>query len=92
MEINANLSELLKTIKQYGSYCIKRYNNDMYYSFTLETEKDCDEVRQNVEKEIENIEFFEIQHYVNGEIKTETIIDNRPKLDDDEEEEPELGS
>jgi len=76
-----NLIMETKEIKNpYGAYRIKYYDSVGYECGSLENEQDNVELLVQV-RELNNIEYFSINRFVDGEIVTIDIIDNGPKVD-----------
>jgi Zn ribbon nucleic-acid-binding protein len=76
-----NLIMETKELKNpYGAYRLKYYDSVAYECGSLENEQNCVELLVEV-KELNNIEYFNINRFVDGEIKEINIIDNGPKVD-----------
>ena len=76
-----NLIMETKELKNpYGAYQIKYYDSVAHQCGSLEDENDFNELSAVVKK-MDNIEYFGINRFVNGEIVTMDVIDNGPKID-----------
>jgi DNA-directed RNA polymerase subunit RPC12/RpoP len=76
-----NLIMETKELKNpYGAYRLKYYDSVAYECGSLENEQNCVELLVEV-KEMNNVEYFGINRFVNGEIVTMDVIDNGPKVD-----------
>ena len=64
----------------YGAYRIKHYDSVAYECGSLESEEDFTQLLVQV-RELNNIEYFSINRFVDGKIMTIDIIDNGPKVD-----------
>ena len=64
----------------YGAYRIKYYDSVAYECGSLENEEDFVQLLVQV-RELDNIEYFSINRFVDGKIMTIDIIDNGPKID-----------
>lgn len=64
----------------YGSYRIKHYESVAFQCGGIENEEQYNELKEQVNK-LDNVEFFSISRFIDGEIKGETVIDNGPKVD-----------
>jgi Zn ribbon nucleic-acid-binding protein len=64
----------------YGAYRIKHYDSVAYECGSLESEEDFTQLLVQV-RELDNIEYFSINRFVDGKIMTIDIIDNGPKVD-----------
>jgi Zn ribbon nucleic-acid-binding protein len=64
----------------YGAYRIKHYDSVAYECGSLENEEDFTQLLVQV-RELDNIEYFSINRFVDGKIMTIDIIDNGPKID-----------
>lgn len=65
----------------YGSYRIKHYDSVSTGCGPLASEQEFLNLKEWVEKETNDVEYFAISRFVDGEIKVEYIIDNGPKFD-----------
>ena len=76
-----NLIVEMKELKNpYGAYRLKYYDSVGYECGSLESEQNCVELLVEV-KALNNIEYFSINRFVDGEIVTIDVIDNGPKVD-----------
>ena len=76
-----NLIMETKELKNpYGAYRLKYYDSVAYECGSLENEQNYVELLVQV-RELNNIEYFSINRFVDGEIVTIDIIDNGPKVD-----------
>lgn len=76
-----NLIMETKELKNpYGAYRLKYYDSVAYECGSLENEQNCVELLVEV-RELNNVEYFGINRFVNGEIITMDVIDNGPKVD-----------
>ena len=76
-----NLIMETKELKNpYGAYRLKYYDSIGYECGSLENEQNCVELLVEV-RELNNVEYFGINRFVNGEIVTMDVIDNGPKVD-----------
>jgi DNA-directed RNA polymerase subunit RPC12/RpoP len=76
-----NLIMETKELKNpYGAYRLKYYDSVAYECGSLENEQNCVELLVEV-RELNNVEYFGINRFVNGEIVTMDVIDNGPKVD-----------
>lgn len=64
----------------YGAFRIKYYGSIGYQCGSILNEEDYNELNESVIKN-DNVELFSISKLINGEIITEVIIDNGPKID-----------
>ena len=64
----------------YDAYRLKYYDSVAYECGSLENEQNCVELLVEV-RELNNVEYFGINRFVNGEIITMDVIDNGPKVD-----------
>jgi len=64
----------------YGAYRLKYHDSVGYECGSLENEQNCVELLAEV-RELNNVEYFGINRFVNGEIVTMDVIDNGPKVD-----------
>lgn len=75
----------IKEIKNpYGSYRIKHYDSVATQCGGLTNIDEYNNIKEWVEKELNDIEYFSISRFVDGEIKVEYIIDNEPKINETE--------
>ena len=65
----------------YGAYRIKHYDSIATQCGSLENEENYNNLKEWVEKETNDVEYFQISRFVDGEIKVEIVIDNGPKYD-----------
>jgi Zn ribbon nucleic-acid-binding protein len=65
----------------YGSYRIKHYDSVAVQCGSLEYEQDFINLKKWVEEETNDVEYFSMSRFVDGEIKVELIIDNGPQID-----------
>ena len=71
-----------KEIKNpYGVYRIKHYDSIGYECGSLSDETAYNNIKEWIDKEVNDIEYFSINRFVDGEIKEINIIDNGPKVD-----------
>jgi DNA-directed RNA polymerase subunit RPC12/RpoP len=76
-----NLIVETKELKNpYGAYRIKHYDSVGYECGSLENEEDFVKLTVHI-RELNNIEYFSINRFVDGKIVTIDIIDNGPKVD-----------
>ena len=76
-----NLIMETKELKNpYGAYRLKYYDSVAYQCGSLENEQNCVELLVEV-KALNNVEYFSISRFVDGEIKIIDVIDNGPKVD-----------
>jgi len=76
-----NLIMETKELKNpYGAYQLKYYDSVAYQCGSLEDINDFNQLKEQVMK-LDNIEYFSINRFVDGEIVTIDIIDNGPKVD-----------
>ena len=76
-----NLIMETKELKNpYGAYRLKYYDSVAYECGSLENEQNYVELLVEV-RELNNVEYFSINRFVDGEIVTIDIIDNGPKVD-----------
>ena len=76
-----NLIMETKELKNpYGAYRLKYYDSVAYECGSLENEQNCVELLVGV-RELNNVEYFSINRFVDGEIKVIHVIDNGPKID-----------
>jgi len=64
----------------FGAYRIKFYDSPGYACGSLENEEQLNELKSNCEDD-NTIEFCTVSRFIDGEIKSETIIDNGPQTD-----------
>jgi Zn ribbon nucleic-acid-binding protein len=74
------IMEINELKNPYGAYRIKYYDSVGYECGSLENEQNCVELLVQV-KELNNVEYFSISRFVDGEIKVIDVIDNGPKID-----------
>jgi len=72
--------EIVKLENPYGAYKIKTYEGVGYQCGSLENEQQLNELVKDIQQD-NSVEYFQISRFVDGEIKTELIIDNGPKVD-----------
>ncbi len=72
--------ETIEIKEPYGAFQIKIYDSLGYQCGSLIDEDELNGLKQQV-NERSDVELFTISRYVDGEIVTETIIDNGPKYD-----------
>jgi len=72
--------EIVKLENPYGAYKIKTYESVGYQCGSLENEQQLNELVKDIQQD-NSVEYFQISRFVDGEIKTELIIDNGPKVD-----------
>jgi len=81
---NYALDNMIMEVKElknpYGAYRIKHYDSIGYECGALENEENFVQLLVQV-RELNNIEYFSINRFVDGEIVTIDIIDNGPKID-----------
>ena len=65
----------------YGAYRIKHYDSIATQCGSLENEENYNNLKEWVEKETNDVEYFQISRFVDGEIKVEIVIDHGPKYD-----------
>ena len=71
----------MKELKNpYGAYRLKYYDSVAYQCGALENEQNCVELLVEV-KALNNVEYFSINRFVDGEIIKMSVIDNGPKID-----------
>ena len=70
--------EELKT--PYGAYRLKVYHSVATQCGSLENEEQFNELKKTIEDDME-VEFCSVSKFINGEIVTEMIVDNGPKVD-----------
>jgi DNA-directed RNA polymerase subunit RPC12/RpoP len=76
-----NLIMETKELKNpYGAYRLKYYDSVAYQCGSLEDMNDFNQLKEQVMK-LDNIEYFSINRFVDGEIVTIDVIDNGPKVD-----------
>ena len=76
-----NLIMEMKELKNpYGSYRISYYNTPGYGCGSLENEEQLLKLTEQV-KATDNVEYFSISQFIDGEIKETLIIDNGPLID-----------
>ena len=66
----------------YGSYRLKTYQSPAYQVGSFETEDQYNEFKSNLTEDVE-IEVCTVSRFIDGEIKIETLVDNKPKVDSD---------
>jgi Zn ribbon nucleic-acid-binding protein len=77
-----NLIMETKEIKNpYGAYRIKHYDSVGYECGSLKDETEYNNIKEWVDKEVNDIEYFGINRFVDGKIVTIDVIDNGPKVD-----------
>ena len=64
----------------YGAYRLKVYHSIATQCGSLENEEQYDELKKTIEDDME-VEFCSVSKFINGEIVTEMIVDNGPKVD-----------
>jgi Zn ribbon nucleic-acid-binding protein len=64
----------------YGAYRIKVYHSIATQGGSLENEEQYNELKKTIEDDME-VEFCSVSKFINGEIVTEMIVDNGPKVD-----------
>jgi len=64
----------------YGAYRIKVYHSPIRQCGSLETESEYAELLQHLSNN-DNVEFCSVSRLIDGEIVTEMVIDNGPKVD-----------
>jgi Zn ribbon nucleic-acid-binding protein len=64
----------------YGAYRIKVYHSIATQCGSLENEEQYNELKKTIEDDME-VEFCSVSKFINGEIVTEMIVDNGPKVD-----------
>ena len=64
----------------YGAYRISQYDSLGYQCGSLESEEQLISLKEQVEK-IDNIEYFSVSRFIDGQIVVKHIIDNGPKYD-----------
>ena len=80
-ELTDNDWEIVELKNPYGAYRIKHYDSVAYQCGSLSNEDELDNLKEWIDKECNDIEYFSISRFVDGEIKVEYIIDNGPKVD-----------
>lgn len=76
-----NLIMETKELKNpYGAYRIKYYNTPGYGCGSLENEEHLLKLTEQI-KATDNVEYFRISQFIDGEIKETLIIDNGPLID-----------
>lgn len=85
---NKKLTELTKDdwdiselTNPYGAYRIKHYDSVGYECGSLPDETAYNNIKEWVDKEVNDVEYFSVSRFVDGEIKVEYIIDNGPEVD-----------
>lgn len=72
----------IKEIKDpYGSFRIKHYDSLGTECGSLVSEQEFLNLKEWVENETNDVEYFSVSRFVDGEIKVEYFIDNGPKTD-----------
>jgi DNA-directed RNA polymerase subunit RPC12/RpoP len=79
-EFNNLIMETKELKNPYGAYRLKYYDSVAYQCGSLEDMNDFNQLKEQVMK-LDNIEYFSINRFVDGEIVTIDIIDNGPKVD-----------
>ena len=70
-----NLITETKELKNpYGAYRIKHYDSVAYQCGSLSNEDELDNLKEWINKECNDVEYFSISRFVNGEIVVENII------------------
>jgi hypothetical protein len=64
----------------YGAYRISQYDSLGHQCGSLESEEQLISLKEQVEK-IDNIEYFSVSRFIDGQIVVKHIIDNGPKYD-----------
>jgi Zn ribbon nucleic-acid-binding protein len=64
----------------YGAYRLKVYHSIATQCGSLENEEQYNELKKTIEDDME-VEFCSVSKFINGEIVTEMIVDNGPKVD-----------
>ena len=64
----------------YGAYRLKVYHSVATQCGSLENEDQFNELKKTIEDDME-VEFCSVSKFINGEIVTEMIVDNGPKVD-----------
>jgi len=64
----------------YGAYRLKVYHSVATQCGSLENEEQFNELKKTIEDDME-VEFCSVSKFINGEIVTEMIVDNGPKVD-----------
>jgi Zn ribbon nucleic-acid-binding protein len=78
-----NLTLVVEELKNpYGSYRLKTYQSPAYQVGSFETEDQYNEFKSNLTEDVE-IEVCTVSRFIDGEIKIETLVDNKPKVDSD---------
>lgn len=72
--------EIIEIKNPYASFRLKVYNSPGYQCGSIESEDELNELKQKA-SEHNDIEYFSISRFVDGEIIVEHIIDNGPKVD-----------
>jgi len=83
-ELEEDDFEIKELKNPFGAYRIKYYDSPGYVCGSLESEKQLNELKQQLEESIHvgvEVEYFSVSRFIDGEIKAETIIDNGPKYD-----------
>jgi Zn ribbon nucleic-acid-binding protein len=82
---NYALDNMIMEVKElknpYGAYRIKHYDSIGYECGSLPDETAYNNIKEWVDKEVNDIELFSINRFVDGKIVTIDIIDNGPKVD-----------
>ena len=73
--------EIKECKEPYGAYRIKHYDSVGYQMGTLETETEYSNIKEWVEKELNDVEYFSVSRLVGDDIVKEIVIDNGPKTD-----------
>jgi Zn ribbon nucleic-acid-binding protein len=74
------IMEIHELKNPYGAYRVKYYDSIAYQCGGIENENDYNELKEQIAK-LDNVEYFGINRFVNGEIEEEIVIDNGPKVD-----------
>jgi hypothetical protein len=72
--------EAVELKNPYGSYKIKYYGSVGWSCGSLESKKQFNELKKEIEQD-DTVEYFHLSRFVDGEIKKEIIIDNGPEYD-----------
>jgi hypothetical protein len=64
----------------YGAYRLKSYHSIATQCGSLENEEQYNELKKTIEVDV-NVEFCSVSRLIDGEIVTEMVIDNGPKVD-----------
>jgi Zn ribbon nucleic-acid-binding protein len=72
--------EIVKLENPYGAYKIKTYESAGYQCGALESKQQLNELINDIQQD-NSVEYLQISRFVDGEIKTEMIVDNGPKVD-----------